>query len=323
MIATPLKGLKPDIGQMERERDIRGLIRLLAHPDFDIQWQAADALGRMGEEAYEPLRKAWYRTDTATKIGAIEAMGGIRDPRALLYLRGMIENDPQAEVRWGATIALGRIGQPEAIPILVRALDDPDKYVRYGAGIALKELRWEPGTPENEARLRIALQEWDKIGLIGRPAAGPLQSVLRDRDPKIRRQVVESLSEIGHLGGTTDCFPILSDGDPTVRWEAVRRFPLCGIPPMQLPMGTSRRPRTGPDPRVAAFLNLLFLGLGYNYLGRWGGFLLFQIFATTNLIAIGFTGSQLPLLIFPIISIPYSIPFAIHSYFAGRRMSDL
>jgi HEAT repeat protein len=40
----------PDVGRLEGERDIDGLIRLLAHRDFTIQWKAASALERLRDE---------------------------------------------------------------------------------------------------------------------------------------------------------------------------------------------------------------------------------------------------------------------------------
>ena len=119
------------------------------------------------------------------------------------------------------------------------------------------------------------------------------------------------------------CSSALKDPDKRVRTEAVISFPKCNIPLMHLPMGLAKRPRTKPDPLIAGFLNLLFLGIGYNYLGYWFGFLLFQVFLTTNLMAIAVTGSSLPLLILPVVTIPYSIPFAIHAWYLGEQIPDL
>lgn len=108
-----------------------------------------------------------------------------------------------------------------------------------------------------------------------------------------------------------------------VRKHAALSFPKCGIPLTILPMGLSRRPRTKPSPYIAALLNLMFLGIGYNYLGYWFGFLLFQVFITINLMTIALTGSQLPFLVVPLLSVPYSIAFALHAWYLGNKIPDL
>ena len=50
----PLPGFfrirKPDIKGMKEAHDINGLISLLDHGNFDVQWRAADALGTQGQE---------------------------------------------------------------------------------------------------------------------------------------------------------------------------------------------------------------------------------------------------------------------------------
>jgi hypothetical protein len=83
-------------------------------------------------------------------------------------------------------------------------------------------------------------------------------------------------------------------------------------------MGLARRPRPGKNPAIAAFLNLLFLGLGYNYLGRWYGFLLFQL----NLTAIVLTSLMVGPLLPYAISYGISAPFAVQTWYLARRMEE-
>ncbi|MDD1719011.1 MAG: HEAT repeat domain-containing protein [Methanoregulaceae archaeon] len=316
---------KPDASEIEalkRKGDAKTLIRLLSHPDFDVQWQAADALGKIGVDAFGPLKETWYTTDLPTRLGAIEAIGEIRDPRAMPYLSGMIVRDEHPEVRWAAAIALGRMGREDGINPLVGALTDPDKYVRYGAAIGLDQIGWTPGTGMEEAAYLIAKQEWTAAEQTGNDAAESLERVLSDRDPGIRARAAEALGTIRGPVAVRACDRVLRDPDPGVRWKGVLAFQDCGVPLLQLPMAVSHRPKSGPSPYIAGFLNLLFLGLGYNYLGKWWGFLLFQIFATISLLAIPVTGAPLPYLIL-FFSAPYSIPFAIHGWWIGKHIPEL
>jgi HEAT repeat protein len=303
---------------MKEGGDTRGLIRLLSHPDFGIQWRAAEALGALGGPALDVLIRKLGHHDTRVRLGIIEALGDIGDPRAAPALQGILAGDPGSEIRWAAALALGTMRDAGAIPHLVMALSDPDKYVRFGAATALGRLGWEPGSDEERALLLIAGQDWPFILPLGSRAVGPLLAATRDRDPAIRARAVGILGEIGGPGAGEACDPILRDPDDEVRWRATLAFPRCGIPLMHLPMGLARRPRQGKSPVIAAFLNLVFLGLGYNYLGRWYGFLLFQLNLTAIVLASLVWGPLLPYAV----SYTFSAPFAIQTWYLAQGMQE-
>jgi hypothetical protein len=67
---------------------------------------------------------------------------------------------------------------------------------------------------------------------------------------------------------------------------------------------------------VAAILNFLFLGLGYNYLGKWWGFLLFQVDATAILLLSLAMGSVIPY----VISYSLSAVVAVHTWYLVKKM---
>jgi HEAT repeats len=308
----------PDIAAMRDAGDTRGLIRLLGHPDPDTRWRAAEALGTSGAAALEDLLRELGHHDTVVRLGIIEALGDIGDPRAAPPLLGILSADRSDELRWAAALALGNLGDPGAVPALTAALLDPDKYVRLGAAMALGKLGWEPANAEERAGLLIARQEWASLPALGPRATGPLLRASRDRDPGIRASAVGALGETGGAGAKEACDPALRDPDGEVRWRATLAFPRCGIPLMHLPMGLARRPRPGKSPAVAAFLNLLFLGLGYNYLGRWYGFLIFQLNLTAIVLASLVLGPLLPYAI----SYTLSAPVAVQTWYLARRMGE-
>ena len=119
-----------DVAAMKTAKDVSGLIRLLDHRDPDIQWLAADALGSLGSPAVPPLVQVLVSRHTAVRIGAVEALGAIRDPRSVRPLVYALEHDDAVEVRWVAALALGEIGDPAAIPPLANAIRDRERYIR-------------------------------------------------------------------------------------------------------------------------------------------------------------------------------------------------
>jgi HEAT repeat protein len=49
----------------------------------------------------------------------------------------------------------------------VHTLQDPDKFVRLGAAMALGRLGWTPAGDEEQALLHIAKQEWSSLPSTG------------------------------------------------------------------------------------------------------------------------------------------------------------
>lgn len=95
--------------------------------DFDARVRDAALAGvqAVGPPAVGPLSAALQ--NPATGASAAQALGGIGTPAAVAALGGVFTNaaTPPA-VREGAVIGLSRSGNPSVIPLLVRALGDPD-----------------------------------------------------------------------------------------------------------------------------------------------------------------------------------------------------
>lgn len=198
-------------------------------------------------------------------------------------------------------------------------LSDPSRYVRYGAALSLQKLGWIPNDARSRARFCIAQQQWDRVREIGEEALVPLVERMSDEDSRIRTRVVETLGELGSPKAEAACDRALIDPSREVRWKALIAFPRCGLPVSHLARGLTRRPKTGYSPVIAAFLNLLFPGIGYNYLGKWYGFLLFQI----NLAFIVI----LSLILGPILPYAFSYSFgfliSVHAWNMAKAMPDL
>jgi HEAT repeat protein len=310
---------KPDIRALTQARDIRGLIVSLDHGDFDVQWRAARALGTMGADATLPLIHVLGYPGINTRLGAIEALGAIRDPRSIRVLEALLASHEINELRWAAALALGEIGDKTATPSLLAALRDNDRYVRYGAAKALEQVGWSAGTDEDGAYFYIALQDWDAIKKLGTSAAGPLVDMLRERHPAIRAQIVEILGSVGGDEAKKSCQQVLRDPDGNVRWRAVLSSRQCGVPTSYLPLQISKRQRTGPNAIGATILNFFFLGIGYDYAGKWWGVMILETYMMLLTLAQLQLGPFMPFLIF----YPITALFATQTYFMVKRESEM
>ena len=308
---------KPDIGALKARNDIAGLIVVLRSGDFDLRTEAADALGAVGPAAMDALVKALKKRDRDTRLGIIEALIRIGDPRAIPALIETLK-DESSEVRWETAIALGEIGDPQAIGPLVQGLRDHDKYVRYGAAFALARIGWKPENDGEKAFFFAGMQEWKAVQMIGKPAIPALSHILSDRDSNVREKVIEILGEIGDPDATPALIRSLGDGSSDVRWKAVLSSQKCRIKLMHLPRGLSRRPRMTKNPLVAGFLNFMLPGLGYGYLGKWWGIMIFQIDITATVWIFKYWGeTNTYSTLFPIY-----VLLALHAYYITTKMPE-
>lgn len=286
----------PNITELEKKGDVSALINLLSHRDYLIRNGASDALGRIGAPAIDRISNRAARGRIRERLGVMEALARIRDPRCIPRIRNILESDPRDDMRWMAAITLGEVGGPSEFQILEGALKDKSKYVRFGAAKALEKLQWIPPDHAWEVRFRVALQDWSSIPGLPAVPVNVLEEYVDDPDPRVREFVVFLL---GYLEVPVDervCEKILKDPEPRVRWKASLALPQCNVSSMSLPAGMFRRRREKKSVYIAAFLNFFFLGMGYNYLEKWWGFLLFQIMVNTITILTLLLGTFLPYL---------------------------
>jgi len=308
---------KPDIGALIKKRDLPGLIRALSCRDPDVQLEAVHALGDIGPEAVGPLVLALKRKNRNLRLGAIGALAEIRDPGAVSALADMMK-DPGSEVRWQAAIALGEMNSHHAIEPLLRGLEDPDKYVRYGSAISLVKNGYQPSGEHELAWYYAAMQDWDRLKTMESSALAPLYNLLRDTDGDVRVHAVQVLGDIGEREAGPALIRSLGDADRQVRWEAALASQKCGVPPIYLPRGLCQRPRIQKNPLIAGFLNFLLPGLGYGYLGKWWGIMIFQIDITVTVWLFRAEGeSNTYILLFPLYLL-----LAMHAWYLAKNMPE-
>lgn len=309
---------KPDVQTLEKRKDIDNLTEALAYDDIEVQSAAVIALLNLGDQAILRLIGELKTKNVHKKLGIIEALGQLKDPRALEPLIETL-TDENPEIRWGSAISLGGLNDNRVIPPLKKALEDKDKYVRYGAASTLSKIGWVPSNDHEKALLFVGMQEWRALQQLGKEAVPALSVAFRDRDSSVRSKAIETLGEIHNADTAPLLIRALGDENGDVRWKAVLASTKSGIPLMYLPRGISRRPRIRKNPKIAALLNFLLPGQGYNYLGKWWGILIFQLDVTITLWLLRFGGEGLSYMIL----FPLYLLIAIHAGYIAMKMPDL
>lgn len=165
-------------------------------------------------------------------MGLYDLIAGRFDPeRRVAYLRGrgdvaglvhlLVRGAPS--VRHLAAAALGDLGNPEALPALVQAIQGPDE----------EGIRWRAA----EALVRI-----------GAPAVDSLLSLVAHDDPDLRWKACIALGEIGDARAIPALVERLADDDRFVRARAISA--LVRIGSIALPFLTLAL--EDPDARVRA-----------------------------------------------------------------------
>jgi HEAT repeat protein len=307
----------PDIGAMKQRKDFRGLMKALRHRDPDVQFQASAALSSLGSEGMDHLLAGLKSWSKDTRLGIIEALGEMHNPAAVVPLI-LLLSDRNSEIRWEAALALGEIGDTRAVPPLKDALRDRDRYVRYGASAALEKLGWTPSDREEYALLLNGKQDWESLAEMGDAAIGPLSISATDLETAVRIQAVKTLGRIGDQKAIPALYRALRDVDGQVRWEAVQAASRAGVPVKFLPRALSKRTRTRKNPYIAGFLNFVIPGIGYFWLGKWWGVLIFQIDIYLTLWIYNIYGEFAALDIL----LPLYLLFGIHAWYIARSMPD-
>jgi len=167
------------LGEMGDERAVAPLITALRDDEWNVREAAEDALAMIGSPAVEPLIKALREYQTRRYV--IKVLGRIKDERVLdplfVQLRNeefkddataaLVEvglpaverltavlNDKDRNVRKHAVLALGAIGLPEAVDLLIEATQDEEWEVRMAAIAGLEQIGDERGKPAVKALMK-------------------------------------------------------------------------------------------------------------------------------------------------------------------------
>lgn len=132
---TPGQGNSPSMAR------IRSLIEKLESADDDVRFEAATSLSKMGRDAIPYLNEALNKEKGYARVYAARVLRSIEhDNQTAQSTLTLIAKDNQEklDVRRYATYVLAL--SPTGVPLLVKMLDDSDRFVRRSAAFALYEL---------------------------------------------------------------------------------------------------------------------------------------------------------------------------------------
>lgn len=207
----------------EAKDAIPALIEVLEDKDEYVRTAAGRALGKIGpeaERAIPALMKMIKDQVMIVRMGAAAGLGGIgpKAREAIPLLADAFESPHEDHnVKREAAEALGKMG-PEAIPVLVKALQNNQYFVRRMSARALGEIGGADGVPalikalqDDDRNVRvITVQALGKIGPDAREAIPALTRALQDKYYPVRWSATRALWIIrtgGGKGQKTSVFP--------------------------------------------------------------------------------------------------------------------
>ncbi|MDE3084231.1 MAG: HEAT repeat domain-containing protein [Verrucomicrobiota bacterium] len=209
-----------------------------AEKDSQVRQKAADALGKSGPPAVEPLIACLNEVDPSVRSLAATALGQLHDSRAIKPLIACMvelagknttdeENSNGVNLQDSVSNALANLGEP-AIKALLPYLQDKDIHVRQDAADVLSDLHYVP--PDNEGKIPffILRRSWDELVKLGAPAVAPLLDSLKDEDADMRQGAAQALGQLNDKRAVKPLITCLQDESIEVKQNAARALGLLG-----------------------------------------------------------------------------------------------
>lgn len=236
--------------ELARTGDVEAVRDALHSDSPAVRRRAAEILGELADEDDQPSIDALLRTATEDEdervrgvaIDALDEVGQAAVEQLLGTLTGSDGDDAEwvtaqkfaaalsadrPELRMAAANALARLGEPNGVPPLVDALDDPDPRVRLRLCHACGSLADPRAVPALKQRLaddhtRVRHAAANALGSIGTDQSlAPLIDLLDGGDPAIRRIAAGALGKASNARPVEPLVHVLADDSEAVRKAAV------------------------------------------------------------------------------------------------------
>ena len=133
-----------ELGRLQIKEAVGPLIEALRDPSYEVRWNAAVALGNIGDpRAIEPLRQALQQdTDVSVQVCAVRSLGKFREPQLTRELLPYLKASNRG-LRMAACWGVGELGDPTLATEITPLLNDPDEEVRFVAAVELGRFKNE------------------------------------------------------------------------------------------------------------------------------------------------------------------------------------
>jgi HEAT repeat protein len=127
------------LGQLKMKDAVPALIKMLT--DETINYRAAISLGELGDKSAVPALRQMAKDFPAQRLWAGYGLAALGEQDGFDVLNEIIRSDSRWTQRRHAVEMLGKIGNPQALPVLMKALKDTHANVRVSAARALGAIR--------------------------------------------------------------------------------------------------------------------------------------------------------------------------------------
>ena len=220
-----LRGLARVLGWLDGQDVRRALARMLGEPT--VRAEVVEALVRHGAGVVDLLGEQLQAEDLETRQAAAVALGRIGDRRATPVLMAVL-GDPDLAVP--AAGALARIGDSAAFEALMAIVGHPDSAIRQATIAALNSI----GHPDMPRRVLALLHDPDPLvresavkvaGYFGYgECLGAVLDRCADSEEAVRRAAVEQLPMFDDRRAAARLARALEDARPSVRASAAAAF---------------------------------------------------------------------------------------------------
>jgi HEAT repeat protein len=220
---------------------VDALVPLMKNVDAHVRNRAVYALGKIGDkQATKALLEQVPAVREARMLNNIAFALERLDPKAFYATIPSLVTHKQATIRMNATFVLGDVRRPEGLPLLEKALGDPNDYVRVSAVAAIGKLDapeaapvLEPLVNDKNPSLRItaitsifALTNGKRSDLVydklfapadAKPGTKLMAALMLSAvdDPRVVDTIV-SCTELGTCSGTDDYLLAMAPKEPTI-----------------------------------------------------------------------------------------------------------
>jgi len=174
------------LARIGSDRAVQLLAQTLDNPSDLTRLRVAENLERLGNRSVKPLSGELLSLETHGALTAAEVLGNLRDSAARPALSSALLYTRDEDVKAQATLALGKIGDPADIPLILQSAKSPSWPVRAQAANAL--------------------------GLIGEVSTIPvLEEMATDQEWWVRLNATKALANMGPEGEKTLLELLLGD----------------------------------------------------------------------------------------------------------------
>lgn len=211
------------LGELREVQAVASLLQLLQDGIQNVRAAAVAALGKLGEPAVVPLLQALQGGNLWVREAVVAALEEIGEPAVAPQILALIKDfqSKSSFVRGITVEKLGGIQDPQAIVLLVQALQDENSSVRSKAAEALNKLGWSPRSDIEKVHYLLATSKLDEIVKLGESAIRPLIQMLQVKSKEFQQSVVRVLAKIGDPA-VVPLLQALQDETNMIRWGAIK-----------------------------------------------------------------------------------------------------